>query len=179
MRSNTLLLFFAFAAVLALGACSAQRHDTSAPPARPSGDVSLPQPSPECYTASFDCSVQGVKLAGLLRMQRDSIIWLSLTKYVELGRAVLTPDSVFVFAKVSHQAFAGTYHELLLLTGTDLDFFSLQQLFLDASVSGKSHFSLHLAFNGTPSDVVVDVKRFAPAANLKYPYSVPTSARPF
>ena len=46
------------------------------------------------YRANFSCSVQGITVNGQIRMAKDSVVWLSINKIVELGRAKLTPNRV-------------------------------------------------------------------------------------
>lgn len=71
-----------------------------------------PTYTPHYYTANFTCTAQGFSANGQMRLQSDSVIWISASKIVELGRAKLTPDSVIVYAKVVNRCFAGNYDDL-------------------------------------------------------------------
>ena len=49
-----------------------------------------------------------ITLNGQLRIKHDSIIWITLSKMVEIGRAKLTQDSIFVFLKIQNRYFAAS-----------------------------------------------------------------------
>ncbi len=84
----------------------------------------------DILTANFKCDVDGVAVSGQVRLRRDSVLWLSANKVIELGRAKFTPDSVFVYAKVLNRYFSGTYHDLQKKTGVETDFATLQTIFI-------------------------------------------------
>ena len=84
----------------------------------------------ETLIANFECTVDDITVNGQLRMRRDSVIWVSLNKFIELGRAKLTRDSIFVYAKIASRYFEGTYSDLEKVAGITTDFESLQELFL-------------------------------------------------
>ena len=84
----------------------------------------------ETLIANFECTVDDISVNGQLRMRRDSVIWVSLNKFIELGRAKLTRDSIFVYAKIASRYFEGTYSDLEKVAGITTDFESLQELFL-------------------------------------------------
>ena len=81
-------------------------------------------------TANFQATVDDIAISGQVRLRRDSVLWLSANKFIELGRAKFTPDSVFVYAKVMNRYFAGTYAEMEKELGFTTDFATLQALFL-------------------------------------------------
>ena len=98
---------------------------------------SIPEPPDtveyDCLTANFECLYDGVTVNGQVRLKRDSVLWLSASKFVELGRALFTEDSVFVYAKVMNRYFSGTYSDLEAATGIITDFFTLQSIFIGES----------------------------------------------
>lgn len=71
-----------------------------------------PHNAPLYYTARFTCSTQGITATGQLRLQPDSILWVSASKVIELGRACFTKDSVVVYAKVMGRCFRGSYDDI-------------------------------------------------------------------
>lgn len=73
---------------------------------------STPVYTPHFYTSTFTCNAQGVSASGQMRLQQDSVIWLCATKVIELGRAMFTPDSVIVYAKVMNRCFRGNYDDM-------------------------------------------------------------------
>ncbi len=62
-------------------------------------------------SANFSTEVGGIGISGQLRMQKDKVIWVSISKIIELARIKLTPDSIYVSIKIPSQAFQGTYAE--------------------------------------------------------------------
>ena len=79
-------------------------------------------------TANFTCAVAGTTVNGQIRLAEDSIIWASASKVVELGRAVATPDSVIVYAKVMGSCFRGTYDDLYRRFHYRTSFADLQEM---------------------------------------------------
>ena len=82
---RTIFAVLALATLLAAG-CRSQRDaagTTTANEGQPPAAVF----TPKYYTSNFTCSAQGLQATGQLRMQPDSIIWLSASKIIELGRA--------------------------------------------------------------------------------------------
>lgn len=62
-------------------------------------------------SANFSTEVGGIGVSGQLRIQKGKVIWVSVSKLIELARIKLTPDSVYVSVKIPSQAFQGTYSE--------------------------------------------------------------------
>ena len=102
-------LWLLAAALLAAGCIS---HKGAARPETPAVTPPTTDASPSYYTANFTCSAEGMTANGQLRMQTDSIIWLSASKVIELGRARFTHDSVIIHAKITGQCFRGDYNDL-------------------------------------------------------------------
>lgn len=116
------LLPLALAALLLASACCSQRQlaEDSAPV--------QPQRVHPYRTANFTCAVAGTTVNGQIRLAEDSIIWASASKVVELGRAVATPDSVIVYAKVMGSCFRGTYDDLYRRFHYRTSFADLQEM---------------------------------------------------
>lgn len=81
-------------------------------PAQPNPTVEKPAPEPEeqqkpvafnTASANFTFTVRGLNANGQLRMQRDSVIWISLSKIIELGRVMVTQDSVLGYISPYNQ----------------------------------------------------------------------------
>lgn len=71
-----------------------------------------------------------------LRMKKDSVIWLSLSKLgIEGARAIITKDSVKFINRLESTYFCGDYSYISKLLNTDLDFDMLQSLLIGNSVS--------------------------------------------
>ena len=96
----------AMAVLLLAGGCCVHRQAVETP-------TEPPAESARRYsTANFNCAVAGTTVSGQVRVAEDSVIWVSVSKIVELGRAVATKDSVTVYAKVMGRCFRGTYDDV-------------------------------------------------------------------
>jgi hypothetical protein len=71
-----------------------------------------------------------------LRMKRDSIIWMSISKLgIEGARVLITKDSVKFTNTLQNKYFTGDYAYISKLLNTELDFEMLQSLLIGNSVS--------------------------------------------
>jgi hypothetical protein len=71
-----------------------------------------------------------------LRMRKDSIIWMSISKLgIEGARAFITKDSVKFFNKIDNTYFKGDYTYISRLLNTPMDFETLQSLLVGNSVT--------------------------------------------
>lgn len=72
-------------------------------------------------------------------MHKDSVIWLSVTKFIEVARIKLTPDSVYFLNQLQNEYYVGDYSFLQKNFGLEMDFGILQALFTgnDIPVYGK------------------------------------------
>lgn len=93
---------------------------------------------------SLSVTVDGkspVRLGGTLRMKRDEVIQLSVTYLlgIEVGRAEISPDGMQVIDRVNKRYVQVSFDELKNLANADLDFHTLQALFLnEVFLPGKS-----------------------------------------
>ncbi len=70
-----------------------------------------------------------------LRMKKDSIIWMSISKLgIEGARLLITKDSVKLLNRVKNNFFVGDFAYISKLLSTDLDFEMLQSLLVGNSV---------------------------------------------
>lgn len=112
-----------------------RQHDTTATkphattPRAPRLD-SIANTSFATLTANFRCTVDGISVNGQLRMSNDSIIWISASKIVELGRALLTPSRAQAYTKLISKKYDLTYNDIRQRWGIDVDFATLQALLL-------------------------------------------------
>lgn len=71
-----------------------------------------------------------------LRIQKDSIIWMSISKMgIEGARALITTDSVFFMNRIDKTYFKGDFSYLSQLLNTQLDYELLQSLLVGNSVA--------------------------------------------
>ena len=92
LRNRSIILL---AAAMLLASCHSTKEVTlPPPPPSPRTDAAPAMPCEKTVT-NFTASVDGMSVNGQLRMANDSVMWLSITKIIELGRALATPDSVW------------------------------------------------------------------------------------
>lgn len=100
--------------MLLAGCCSTRQATTATPT---TGEVAAPAaPQRELSVTTFTAIVNGVSASGQMRVAEDSVLWVSVNKLVELGRAMATQDSVWLNAPLANKDFAGTYDDLQRLT---------------------------------------------------------------
>ena len=125
MKRHRHILVIGLMAVLAVGCRSTRQAATTAP-------VSVAeQPEPprrELTVTTFTAMVNGISASGQLRMAEDSVIWLNVTKLVELGRGLATKDSVWLSVPLADRYFAGTYADLQRLTKRRITYADLQAM---------------------------------------------------
>lgn len=73
------------------------------------------------------------KVSGTLRMKRDEVIQLSIAPFlgIEVARAEISPDGVLVMDRMNKRYVQVSFDELKNLAKADLDFHTLQALFLN------------------------------------------------
>jgi hypothetical protein len=70
-----------------------------------------------------------------LRMRRDSVIWMSISKLgIEGARVLITKDSVKLINRISNKYFIGDYAYISKMLNTELDYEMLQSLLVGSSV---------------------------------------------
>lgn len=84
--------------------------------------------------ATIDSSSNSFSMS--LRMKKDSIIWMSLSKLgIEGARMLITKDSVKFINTLKKQYFSGDFNFLSQYLNTDLDFEAIQSLLIGNSVT--------------------------------------------
>ena len=70
-----------------------------------------------------------------LRMKKDSVIWMSISKLgIEGARVIVTKDSVKLVNRIKNTYFSGDFAYISKILNTDLDFEMLQSLLVGNSV---------------------------------------------
>lgn len=100
MKSKKYILLLTGALLMA--GCHVTRKATEPTPAT----TAQPEESPEPVSAphrtytvmNFTGEAEGITVAGQLRVAEDSAMWMSMTKIIEVGRALATQDSLFLRA---------------------------------------------------------------------------------
>lgn len=135
MKHSRILPVVLLMALLAVG-CRSTRHSARTDnPEKP--EVAVSSESPETPAPiekrqltmqNFTATVDGVSVNGQLRMAEDSVIWVTVSKIIELGRAKATADSVWVNVPLAGRSFAGTYREASSLAKREVSFAQLQSI---------------------------------------------------
>lgn len=74
-------------------------------------------------------------LNGSLRMIKDSVIWLNISKLgFPVAKLIITPEKVRFYEKIGKTAFEGSFDLIGSWLGTDFDFQMVQNLFLGESL---------------------------------------------
>lgn len=129
MKRHRYILVIACLAFLATGCRSTRQVTTTAPMEQPTAQQAEP-PSRELTVTTFTAVVDGISATGQLRVAADSVIWLNVTKLVELGRGMATKDSVWLSVPLADRYFAGTYDDLQRLTKRRLTYADLEAMVL-------------------------------------------------
>lgn len=82
------------------------------------------------YSANFSCTIDGISLNGQIRLLNDSVIWVSINKVIELGRAIFTPTRARGYVKLINKYYDGDYKGIAKRWGVDMDFSTMQALLL-------------------------------------------------
>lgn len=125
MKRYRYILLIALAAVLAVG-CRSTRQAVVATP-----EAATQPPEPprrELTVTTFTAMVSGISASGQVRMAEDSVIWVNVTKLVELGRGLATKDSVWLSVPLADRYFAGSYADLQRITKRRLTYADLQAM---------------------------------------------------
>ena len=91
----------------------------------------------QTFSGSFTCKVNGITVNGIARIQYDSVIWLCVNKFVELGRIRITHDSVLLYLRSSNQYLRCGIDELSQRFHIDIDFWTLQGALLGWPIESK------------------------------------------
>ena len=145
MRTHRQYVFFVIAVVslAIITSCKSTKNTAK------NSDTPTPPPAAKTLTAkdinnadfstlsmNFSTELMGVNVSGQVRIQKDKIIWASVSKLLELGRVKMTPDSVYATIKVKNQAFQGTYAQFQKQFGIAINFDIAQALLTGNDLAG-------------------------------------------
>ena len=106
------------------------------------------------------------KVGGTLRIKKGEVIQLSVAPLlgIEVARAEISPEGVMVIDRVNRQYVKASFAEVESLVHTDLDFHTLQALFLhELFLPGKKDLNArdasHFRVNVIPEGVALDAKK--------------------
>lgn len=92
------------------------------------------------FTARTNFNNEKLSFKGILKMKKDSIIWISLTKLggVEVVRLILTNDSIKFINKWDKEYFIGPIEKLDKIEGIDLGYAQIQDMLTGALINYNS-----------------------------------------
>ena len=132
MKQYRYLLMVMLLALLAMGCRSTRQAATTTAPATVAAPAA---PQRQLTVITFSAIVNGFSASGQMRVAEDSVLWVSVNKLVELGRAMATPDSVWVTTTFGDHIFAGTYDDLQRLTKRRITFVSHTVSIIDGIIT--------------------------------------------
>ena len=139
-------LYILVIALLAVG-CRSTRQAATTAPATVAATVA---PQRQMSVITFTAIVNGFSASGQMRIAEDSVLWVSVNKLVELGRAMATPDSLWLTTTFGDHSFAGSYDDLQRLTNRYITFDDMQAMALaDDAGEQISQLAASLGFNAT------------------------------
>ena len=157
---------------LVTAGCSIHRQATRQEP--PAVTPNAGETAPQYYTANFTCTSEGLTANGQLRMQTDSVIWLSASKIIELARARFTHDSVIIHAKVMGRCFRGNYNDLYRRFKLRTDFNQLQKTL----TSPDAETQLATIAHQLGIDATFTLQPWQKAERLTFPIPIPDNVNP-
>lgn len=131
---------------------------------------------PKLMQANFTCEVEGLKVTCQARMSRDSLIWVSAYKVIDLGRAVLTPDSVLVYIKMNNSYYRCDYKYLESKFGVKTNYAMLQEALVQATQK-PSTMTIPIRSSQINTDARLKFDAATFPEKLTFPFSIPASAK--
>lgn len=121
----------------------------------------------EYLTMNFSGEADGLSFTGQLRMATDSVIWCNLSKFIEVGRAMATKDSVWVRIPLLGRNDAGDYRMVERITGVKVTFDQLQAILLGNNTEEE----IRRLAKRMGHDVTVRIKKRERVDKLTFPFN--------
>jgi hypothetical protein len=91
--------------------------------------------SAKASVAVIDSSNKKTSFKTHIRIRKDSVIWMSITKIgIEAARVIITTDSLKLIDRLKKEYFIGDFNYINKLFGTDLDYQMLEALLVGNSL---------------------------------------------
>ena len=88
--------------------------------------------------ASLKIKYKGEKsipsVSASLRIEKDKVIWLSISKFISVGKLKITPDRVQFYNNIDNTYFDGDFSLLSNILGTEVNFNQIQNIFLGEAI---------------------------------------------
>lgn len=132
------------------------------------GTSPTPREQEHDYTVmTFTGTANGLSVSGQVRMDRDRVIWCSVNKFIEMGRAMATPDSVWVRIPLMNRYEQKDYNDLSRMAGMPLSFGYLQET-LESPDAEQRITTLAKRFG---LDIQIRITRKEKAETLTFPFT--------
>ena len=126
-------------------------------------------PTRAYLVVNFTGEVAGVSVNGQLRMAQDSVMWLSVYKFIEIGRGLATSDSLWLHAPVMGIDQGIDYGDLRQRLHRNITFNDLQAIALaDDAEERIAQLAKQMGFDAT-----VHITRRERVPSLTFPYNKP------
>jgi len=167
MKKGTLLILLL---PLLFASCHSSRKVTRDNAEEKAVEVPAPQAPKRTYTVmNFEGSVEGISVNGQLRIAEDSAMWVSVIKLIEVGRAMCTPDSLWLSAPLLGHDDAIDYAGLQRMTGVKTTYDELQQTAMASDAEERiARIAQQLGFTAK-----VHITQRRQVEHLTFPYTKP------
>lgn len=126
---------------------------------------------------NFGTEIDVVRVSGQVRIKKDKVIWVSISKIIELARVKMTTDSVYASVKVKNQAFQGTYTQFQKEFGIAINYDIMQALLIGNDIAGyqQTNAEYDLA-NSTTSITFAERKSSRQAIAIRHTMKIDNSS---
>ncbi len=115
------------------------------------------------FTGKYSDNKQSLPLKGIIKIQKDKYIWLSIRPFlgIELARILLTPDTIKYINKVQKTFSTGNYNLLKKKYGLEINYKTVENLLMNKIFfypSDKSLLNYKLLKEGNTNKIISESK---------------------
>lgn len=160
------MLFVAAVALIFATSCKTTKPTTTTttvtPPPVVDNHVALNEIKASDFSTlqmNFRTEISDVGVSGQVRIQKNRVIWVSISKLIELARVKLTPDSAYASIKIKNQAFQGTYEQFQKQFGIAINFDIAQAIIIGNDISSYTEGTPTYKVAGNTTTIAFDQRR--------------------
>ena len=124
------------------------------------------EPVSEYSMLRFTGTVDGMSIDGQVRREHGKVIWVSVSKLIELGRAMATPDSVWLRVPLMDRYQQGDYRDLERMAKMKVSFADLEAI-LESDDAERQIAELGKRFG---AEVKVRITKREKTGKLSFPF---------
>lgn len=165
-RRLYILLFVATVALIFATSCKTTKPTTTTttvtPPLVVDNHVAVNEIKASDFSTlqmNFRTEISDVGVSGQVRIQKNRVIWVSISKLIELARVKLTPDSAYATIKIKNQAFQGTYEQFQKQFGIAINFDIAQAIIIGNDISSYTEGTPTYKVAGNTTTIAFDQRR--------------------